>query len=105
LAVKQGEVSAFETLYERWHKKIYNYLWNLLNYNYDDTVSVTSDVFIKFYDYLQTHDADVVKNVKAILYRIAHNAAIDQMRAAHHEYEQTFDDQKMEALPDDDDHK
>jgi hypothetical protein len=44
LAVQQGKKAAFEELYERRHKKIYAYLWNLLNYNYDDTICLTSDV-------------------------------------------------------------
>ncbi|HCB52094.1 TPA: hypothetical protein DEP21_06065 [Patescibacteria group bacterium] len=102
LATKRGDVSAFETLYERWHNKIYAYLWNLLNYNYDDTVSLTSDVFIKFYEYIKHHD---IENVKSILYRIAHNAAIDLMRTNQSQYEQSFDEEKIQHIPSKEDHK
>lgn len=97
LATKNGDSSAFEALYERRNKKIYNYLWNLLNYNKDDTLSVTSDAFIKFYQYIKTRDID---NVKSVLYRIAHNTAIDRMRTNQSQYEQAFDEKKLEQVPD-----
>lgn len=78
LSVHEGNSAAFEELYERRHKKIYAYLWNLLNYNYDDTISLTSDVFIKLYEYIKVES---LTNVKWFMYRLAHNLAIDWMRA------------------------
>ena len=74
----------------------------MLNYNYDDTVSLTSDVFIKFYEYIKHHD---IENVKSILYRIAHNAAIDLMRTNQSQYEQSFDEEKIQHIPSKEDHK
>ncbi|MDD3263200.1 MAG: hypothetical protein PHR61_05180 [Candidatus Absconditabacteria bacterium] len=70
LEIQKGKVDAFEELYERRHKKIYAYLWNFLNYNYDDTVSLTSDVFIKLYEYVKENS---LNNVKGFIYRLAHN--------------------------------
>lgn len=78
LDVQGGNVEAFEELYERRHKKIYAYLRNLLNYNYDDTVSLTSDVFIKLYEYVKVQS---LTNLKWFIYRLAHNLAIDWIRA------------------------
>lgn len=78
LEVQWGTVAAFEELYERRHKKIYAYLWNLLNYNYDDTVSLTSDVFIKLYEYIKKHP---LTNLKGFIYRLAHNLAVDWIRS------------------------
>lgn len=78
LEVQRWTVAAFEELYERRHKKIYAYLWNLLNYNYDDTISLTSDVFIKLYEYIKDQS---LTNVKWFVYRLAHNLAIDWIRA------------------------
>lgn len=78
LDVQRWNVAAFEELYERRHKKIYAYLWNLLNYNYDDTVSLTSDVFIKLYEYIKIQS---LTNVRWFIYRLAHNIAIDWIRA------------------------
>lgn len=101
-ATRRGESSAFEVLYERRHKKIYAYLRTLLNYNYDDTVSLTSDVFIKFYEYIKSHDPE---SVKSLLYRIAHNAAIDRIRTKRSTSEQDFDEKKLEYLEDGDDYK
>ncbi len=78
LEIQKWNNEAFEELYERRHKKIYTYLWNFLNYNYDDTVSLTTDVFIKFYEYLKENS---LNNVKWFLYRLAHNLAIDWIRS------------------------
>lgn len=78
LDIQGWNTAAFEELYERRHKKIYAYLWNLLNYNYDDTVSLTSDVFIKLYEYIKVQ---TLSNVRWFIYRLAHNLAIDWIRA------------------------
>lgn len=78
LETQKWKIDAFEELYERRHKKIYAYLWNFLNYNYDDTVSLTSDVFIKLYEYIKENS---LNNVKWFVYRLAHNLAIDWIRS------------------------
>ena len=78
LEIQKWKVDAFEELYERRHKKVYAYLWNFLNYNYDDTVSLTSDVFIKLYEYIKKNS---LNNVKWFVYRLAHNLAIDWIRS------------------------
>ncbi len=49
-----------------------------MNYNYDDTVSLTSDVFIKLYEYIKKQP---LVNVKGFVYRLAHNLAIDWIRS------------------------
>lgn len=78
LDIQGWNVAAFEELYERRHKKIYAYLWNLLNYNYDDTISLTSDVFIKLYEYVKSQS---LTNFRWFIYRLAHNLAIDWIRS------------------------
>lgn len=78
LLIQKWKTIAFEEIYERRHKKIYAYLRNLLNYNYDDTVSLTSDVFIKLYQYTKK---EKITNLKWFIYRLAHNIAIDWIRA------------------------
>jgi RNA polymerase sigma-70 factor (ECF subfamily) len=78
LEIQKWKVTAFEEIYERRHKKIYTYLWNFLNYNYDDTTSLTSDVFIKLYQYVKENS---LNNVRWFVYRLAHNLAIDWIRS------------------------
>lgn len=76
--IQEWKTTAFEEIYERRNKKIYAYLRNLLNYNYDDTVSLTSDVFIKLYQYIKK---EKITNLRWFIYRLAHNIAIDWIRA------------------------
>ena len=74
--------SAFEIIYERYSKQLYNYILTLLNFNTDEAGLVLSDVFIKVYDYLQKKDID---NLKSLLFKIAHNTAVDWIRAHQHQ--------------------
>lgn len=77
--VKEWDNQAFEVLYDRYKDKIFSYVRNILNYNKDDATIVLSDVFIKVFEYLKNYD---VKNFKTFIYRIAHNTAIDLIRAS-----------------------
>jgi len=96
-ATQNGDSSAFEAIYEKYHKQIYSYLRNMLNYNYDDTVSITSDVFIKFYEYVKKNK---VTNTRSILYRIAHNAAVDWIRSNQTQRDFAYIDKDMEFIAD-----
>ena len=72
-----GDDEAYAVLYERYKDKIYNYVRNLLNYDTDWAITVTSDVFIKLFEYWQTKN---IENFKAFAYRIAHNLSINRMQ-------------------------
>jgi len=69
--------SAFEIIYERYNKQLYNYIWTILNFNTEEAWLVLSDVFIKVYEYIQNRS---VENLKSLLYRIAHNTSVDRIR-------------------------
>lgn len=73
---------AFEIIYERYSKSLYNYILTLLNFNADESGLVLSDVFIKAYEYLQKNDID---HLKSFLFRIAHNASVDWIRVHHNQ--------------------
>jgi len=75
--VRGWDNQAFELLYDRRKDKIYSYIWNILNYNEDDSTNVLSDVFIKIFEYIKNYD---VQNFKTLLYRIAHNTSVDRIR-------------------------
>lgn len=72
------DVPTFEIIYDRYKNQIYNYVWTLLNYNWEEAGLVLSDVFIKAYEYIINKKVD---NLKSLLYRIAHNTAIDWIRS------------------------
>lgn len=95
--VKKWNKIAFEVIYDRYHYKLYNYIWNTLNYNADDANNITADVFIKLYEYIKTKD---VTNLKSFLYQMAHNACVDLIRS--NKSMQTHSDETtMELLSDD----
>lgn len=75
--IAKWEDRAFEILYERYNKWLYNYVWTMLNFNTDEAGFVLSDIFIKAYEYIQSKEVD---NIKWLLYKIAHNTTIDRIK-------------------------
>ncbi|MFZ5341609.1 MAG: RNA polymerase sigma factor [Patescibacteria group bacterium] len=61
-------------LYRRRKDNIYSYIWNILNYNTQDALNVTSDVFVKVFNYSKSND---IQKFKSFLYRTAHNEAVN----------------------------
>ena len=82
--IRWWQSDAFELIYERYCKPLYNYIRTLLNFNTEEAGMVLSDVFIEAFKYIQTKDID---NLKGLLYRIAHNSSIDRIRKNEHQKE------------------
>jgi RNA polymerase sigma-70 factor (ECF subfamily) len=72
-----GREDSFEELVRRYQRPITNYVYRMLN-NYDASLDVTQEVFIKVYNSLARYSSEY--KFSTWLYRIAHNAAIDYMR-------------------------
>jgi RNA polymerase sigma factor (sigma-70 family) len=85
LAVSREEASPqdrlhavdFDQLFEEYQHPIYNYVFRMVG-DYDRAADITQDTFIKAYRKLDTLTEDT--SVRAWLYRIATNTAIDEMR-------------------------
>ena len=75
-AIRGGEDS-FEELVRRYQRPITGYIYRMLN-NYDASLDVTQEVFIKVYNSLERYSSEY--KFSTWIYRIAHNAAIDYMR-------------------------
>ena len=88
--IAEGEDRAFEILYERYNKWLYNYIWTMLNFNTDEAGFVLSDVFIKAYEYIQSKDVD---NIKWLLYKIAHNTTIDRIKTQKDKHPKVSEDE------------
>lgn len=91
-----GNVDSFSQLYERYKDRIYNYLWNLINYDTDAAASITSDVFIKLFEYGQTKK---IENFKALLYTMAHNLSVNWIQK-HKSEVASLNDNQREQLED-----
>ena len=72
-----GREDSFEELVRRYQRPITNYVYRMLN-DYDSSLDVTQEVFIKVYNSLRKYSSEY--KFSTWLYRIAHNAAIDHMR-------------------------
>ncbi len=72
-----GREDGFEELVRRYQRPITGYVYRMLN-NYDASLDVTQEVFIKVYNSLAKYSSEY--KFSTWLYRIAHNAAIDYMR-------------------------
>lgn len=73
----EGAEENFEQLVERYQRPIISYVYRFLN-DYDASLDVTQEVFIKVYNSLERYSSDY--KFSTWLYRIAHNAAIDHIR-------------------------
>ena len=78
IKLKKGENNRkdLEEVYNRFYEKIYGFIF-LKTQNESKSEDLTCEVFIKFIDYVKEHDVD---NVNALLYRIARNLIIDDVR-------------------------
>src|SRR5437868_588620 len=72
-----GRSDGFEELVRRYQRPITSYVFRMLG-NYESSLDVTQEVFIKVYNSLHKYSAEY--KFSTWLYRIAHNAAIDHMR-------------------------
>lgn len=77
----RGREDGFEELVRRYQRPITGYVYRMLN-DYDASLDVTQEVFIKVYNSLERYSSDY--KFSTWLYRIAHNAAIDYMRRNSH---------------------
>lgn len=73
----RGREDGFEELVRRYQRPITAYVYRMLS-DYESSLDVTQEVFIKVYNSLDKYSSDY--KFSTWLYRIAHNAAIDYMR-------------------------
>ena len=72
-----GREESFEELVRRYQRPIVGYVFRMLG-DYDASLDVTQEVFIKVYNSLHRYSSDY--KFSTWLYRIAHNATIDHIR-------------------------
>ena len=72
-----GREESFEELVRRYQRPIISYVFRIVG-EYDASLDVTQEVFIKVYNSLNRYSRDY--KFSTWLYRIAHNAAIDHLR-------------------------
>ncbi|NOT47842.1 MAG: sigma-70 family RNA polymerase sigma factor, partial [Acidobacteria bacterium] len=76
-SVIRGRHDEFEELVRRYQKPITGYVYRIVG-EYESSLDVTQEVFIKVYNSLHRYSSEY--KFSTWLYRIAHNAAIDHLR-------------------------
>jgi RNA polymerase sigma-70 factor (ECF subfamily) len=76
-AAASGAEASFEELVRRYQRPIVSYVYRMLG-EYEASLDVTQEVFIKVYNSLDRYSCDY--KFSTWVYRIAHNAAIDHLR-------------------------
>lgn len=72
-----GREESFEELVRRYQRPITNYVYRMIG-NYDASLDVTQEIFIKVYNSMARYSAEY--KFSTWLYKISHNAAIDHLR-------------------------
>jgi RNA polymerase sigma-70 factor, ECF subfamily len=76
-AILDGEQHLFETLVQRYEKRIINYVYRMIR-RYEDAHDLAQEIFIKVYMALDRYDPTF--QFSTWIFRIAQNTAIDQIR-------------------------
>jgi RNA polymerase sigma-70 factor (ECF subfamily) len=77
VAAVGGRAESFEELVRRYQRPITGYIFRIVG-EYEASLDVTQEVFIKVYNSLSKYSSDY--KFSTWLYRIAHNAAVDHLR-------------------------
>jgi len=76
---RAGSENAFEAIHDRYRQRLFAYVRQMLSaHSRQDAEDVLQDVFVRAFGALRSDDREV--NVRAWLYRVAHNRCIDYLR-------------------------
>ncbi len=75
---RAGNDEAFNVIHDRFQQRLFAYVRQMLGGSRQDAEDVLQDVFVRAYGSLRADDRPL--NVRAWLYRVAHNRCIDQLR-------------------------
>ncbi|MGF1671031.1 MAG: RNA polymerase sigma factor [Balneolaceae bacterium] len=76
---RNGNTVAFNTLFIRWHDKIYRFAFRFFA-DPDEAMEITQKTFIKVYHKMDTLDDD--RKFSSWIYRIANNLCLDELKRA-----------------------
>lgn len=76
---QDGDTDSFAILYDLYIQKIYRFTYLKLG-NREEAEDITSEVFLKAWNYLIANKDQVVKSFSGLIYRIARNTLIDFYR-------------------------
>lgn len=82
-SVREGNQRAYGELYRRYLDEIYRYLYYRVARNGPEAEDLAQEVFLRGWEaIIKSRKSPTKSNFRALLYRIAHNLAVDRWRAA-----------------------
>jgi RNA polymerase sigma-70 factor (ECF subfamily) len=79
-AIQQGKRGAFDELYKRWNRKLYNYFWKMLWQDEARAADAVQDCFVKVIEHLDRYDSGYA--FSTWIYTIAYNMCKNDYRKA-----------------------
>lgn len=76
---REWKLENFSELYDRYFNKIYNFIY-LKVYSREEAEDLTSEVFFKALNKIETFNPETWTSFQAWIYRIAHNRVVDHYR-------------------------
>ena len=96
MQVRNGDVDKLGMLFERYHKKLYNFFLRIAG-NRNISEDLVQEVFLRMLKYRETYQGQ--STFTTWMYKIAHNAHIDYFRK-HKKAESISEDYKEPVSPD-----
>ena len=93
-----GDEQAFGKLYDKYIDEIYKFIVMRVRSS-DEAQDLTSEVFLKTWEYISTGEEKQIDNIRALLYRIARNIVIDHYRQSGRELS-PLDEELFDKIPD-----
>ena len=75
--MKTDDSGVFDACYREFYPKIYRYTFRLIG-NHQEAEQLTQEAFASLYGYVSA--GSQVRNVRALIYRIAHNACLNYLK-------------------------
>jgi RNA polymerase sigma-70 factor (ECF subfamily) len=97
-AARQGDRGAFQTLFERYHRRAYSLALGVVR-NSDDALDLVQDAFLKAHKHLDRFEGNA--SFYTWLYRIVMNLAIDHLRKFRRQRPVELDETSTEGVLDD----
>ena len=89
LRCQQGDMSAFEVLFERYQAPIRAYIYQIVH-NYDDAACIAQEAFLKVFE--KVNSFDVNRKFSSWFFTVSRNVAIDFLHSRRRKAMVTFSD-------------
>jgi len=87
---KRGDIGAFDQLFRRYTRQVYNYAFRMIP-NYDDANDIAQEAFVRAFNSIRSFRGD--SNFSTWLFRIVYNVSLDEIKRRKGRYLLSLDEQ------------